>query len=393
MSTSPPSHADARTTASTSTSILQLRASVGLYGADRVVLALDEGLRQRGARSRLLSIQNYLLDTQPLHEAALAAGQDAVLLPCRGRIDTRTIAALVTQIDALRADVLHVHDYKSAFYAWLATRRRPQVRLVATLHGWVEASSALRLYNKLEIALLRRFDALVVVAEPQSERLLRAGVPHARIHQIDNGIADLAADRTPSAEPRTELGLDGAGPVFAAVARLSPEKNLSQLISAFAAVVAADGAARLLIVGDGPERQALEAQVARLGLQACVRFAGTRNDMARIYPLVDCLVLPSLSEGMPLVVLEAMSSGIPVIASAVGDVPRLLANTQHGCLLPPGDEATLRAALLAAAAQPARRDAQGAAFVHAHHSGAAMAGRYLELYRDLLVDGHGRKTA
>ncbi len=393
MSASPPSHATAAATTTASMSILQLRSSAGLYGADRVVLALDEGLRQRGARSRLLSIRNYLLDTQPLHEAALAAGHDAVLLPCRGRIDRRTVAALGTQIDARRVDELHVHDYKSAFYAWLATRRRPQVRLVATLHGWVEASPALRLYTKLEIALLRRFDALVVVAATQSERLLRAGVPHARIHRIDNGIADLATGGARSEELRTELGLDGTGPVFAAVARLSPEKNLSQLVSAFAAVVAADGAARLLIVGDGPERQALEAQVARLGLQACVRFAGTRTDMARIYPLVDCVVLPSLSEGMPLVVLEAMACEIPVIASAVGDVPRLLAHTQHGCLLPPGDEATLRAALLAAAAQPARRDAQGAAFVRAHHSGAAMAGRYLDLYRNLLVEGHGRKTA
>ena len=377
----------------TSTSVLQLRSSAGLYGADRMVLALDAGLQRQGARSRLLSIHNYLLATQPLHEAAIVAGQDAVLLPCRGRIDMRTVAALVAQIDAAGAGVLHVHDYKSAFYAWLATRRRPQARLVATLHGWVESSQALRLYNTLEIALLRRFDALVVVAEAQLERLQRAGVPRARIRQIDNGIALTSADPSPSPVLRAELGLDGAGLVFGAVARLSPEKNLSLLLAAFASVANADRTAMLLIVGDGPERQALEAQAARLGLQARVRFAGARADMARVYPLIDCLVLPSLSEGMPLEVLEAMACGIPVIASAVGDVPKLLANTQHGQLVPPGDEPALRAAMLAASAQSGRTDEAGAAFVRTHHSDHAMAARYLDLYQDLLVDGHDRKTA
>jgi glycosyltransferase involved in cell wall biosynthesis len=378
--------------ASMPASILQLRSSAGLYGADRVVLALDAGLRRQGARSRLLSIRNYLMASQPLHEAAMDAGQDAVLLPCRGRIDMRTVAALVAQIDTCAADVLHVHDYKSAFYAWLATRRRPQVKLVATLHGWVEASQALRLYNTLEIALLRRFDTLVVVAAAQAERLLRAGVPAARIRQIDNGIA-LAASEPPSPALRTALGLDDAGLVFAAVARLSPEKNLSLLLDAFATVAAGDRRTMLLIVGDGPERQALEAQAGRLGLQDRVRFAGIRTDMAQVYPLIDCLVLPSLSEGMPLVVLEAMSRAIPVIASAVGEVPRLLANTRHGRLVPPGDEPALRAAMLAALAQPGCRDEPGAVFVQAQHSEDAMAGRYLGLYQSLMVDGHDRKTA
>jgi L-malate glycosyltransferase len=375
-------------------SVLQLRSSAGLYGADRMVLALDGGLRQHGARSRLLSIHNYLLPTQPLHEAAIAAGRDAVLLPCRGRIDMRTVAALRAQLDAHAVDVLHVHDYKSAFYAWLATRQRPRVRLVATLHGWVESSRALRLYNRLEIALLRRFDALVVVAMAQRERLLRAGVARTRVHQVDNGIAlPAVATRAGSASLRMELGLGGSGPVFAAVARLSPEKNLPQLVAAFAGVAAAEPDARLLVVGDGPQREALRGQVEQAGLHERVRFAGVRADMERIYPLVDCLVLPSLSEGMPLVVLEAMAHGIPVIASAVGDVPALLAHSQHGRLVPPGDEAALRTAMLEALSGRGRNDMRAAEFIRERHSAHAMAGRYLDLYRELLVERHDRKTA
>ena len=299
-------------------SILQLRSSAGLFGADRMVLSLNEGLRQLGARSRLLSINNYRIDRQLLHESGLRAGQDAVLLPCRGRLDMRTVAALATQIDQYKTDVLHVHDYKSAFYAWLATRRRQSVKLVATLHGWIDSTQALRLYNALEISLLRRFDKLVVVSNPQFERLSRAGIPQSRIRQIDNGII-LGRDRSPvQAGLHAELGLEGASRVFAAVGRLSQEKNLSLLVDAFASVVAADPGAHLLLVGDGPELQALKARVAQQGLQGTVHFAGIRSDMDQVYGLIDCLALPSLSEGMPLVVLEAMSREIPVIASSVG---------------------------------------------------------------------------
>ena len=374
-------------------SILQLRSSAGLYGADRMVLALDQGLRQQGVRSRLLSINNYLLDNQPLHDCSTRAGQDAVLLLCRGKLDMRTVTALGNQIDQCAADVLHVHDYKSAFYAWLATRRRPHVKLIATLHGWVESSRALRLYNTLEIALLRRFDQLVVVSSSQVNRLSRAGIPVKRICQIDNGIAISSKRHSTPDELRAGLGLENAGHVFAAVGRLSAEKNLALLLDAFTSVVASHPDARLLLAGDGPERQTLQEKTGQLGLQGQVSFAGNRTDMEQIYPLLDCLVLPSLSEGMPLVVLEAMSRGIPVIASAAGEIPRLLANSQYGHVVPVGDERALRMAMIHSVTHPGRHDAKAREYVETHHSIHAMAGRYLDVYQSLGTGSHERKSA
>jgi glycosyltransferase involved in cell wall biosynthesis len=256
--------------------------------------------------------------------------------------------------------------------------------MVATLHGWVEGSRSLRLYTRLEMSLLRRFDALVVVAAEQVERLQRVGVPRARIHQVDNAIElPRPVDDAVVRSLRHELGLTGAEFVYGAVSRLSPEKNLGQLLEAFATVVPRAPDARLLVVGDGDQRDALEAKCRQLSLTGQVRFAGNRSDMDPMYRLLDCLVLPSLNEGMPLVVLEAMARELPVVASAVGDVPRLLQRADLARLVPRDDAAALAAAMWSVLLRPERRDVAAARYVLGHHAPAAMAERYIDIYRRL----------
>jgi len=381
---------------------LQVRSSAGLYGADRVVLALNRALDRSGARSRLLSINNYRMSEQALHDIASTGGQDAVLLPCRGRVDASTIGAMAAQVGAARdrtgmPPIVHVHDYKSAFYAWLATRREhhggTHAPLVATLHGWVEGSTALRLYTRLELALLRRFDALVVVAAEQIERLARAGVPRSRIRHIANGIELPVRDEAGAAALRTQLRIAPDAHVFSAVARLSSEKNLAMLLRAFVPVANRHANAVLLIVGDGPERDELQALAHGLALNDRVHFLGMRHDMPAIYALTDHLVLPSLTEGMPLVVLEAMACEVPVIASAVGDIPHLLQRSAFGRTVGPGDETALEAALEDALATPRARDVAARDHVREHHGAQTMAADYVALYRDLLEKRHARRAS
>lgn len=373
-------------------SLLHLRSSAGLYGADKVVLSLNRALVRQGIRSRLLTINNYRMSSQPLHEAALTYGDSATLLPCNGRLDWRTVKAIADEIRSNNATILHVHDYKSAIYGWLASRLRP-VSLVATQHGWIENSRSLRLYTQLELLLLKRFDALAVVSAQQVERLLRSGVRSERIHQVDNGIDIRVAEPDYRERFREEFSLPADAFVFGTVGRLSPEKNLAMLLDTFALVSRLRPHAYLCIVGDGELREPLQAQAEASGLRERVIFTGPRSDMPRIYAGIDCLVLPSLSEGMPLVVLEAMAAAIPVIASAVGDVPRLLLNTDHGRLVPAGDAEALRIELLGAAAHPHRRDVRAREQVLRHHSTAAMADRYLDVYESLLRGQHGLEAA
>lgn len=373
-------------------SVLQVRSSAGLYGADQVVLTLNQALGSHGVRSRLASINNYRMPRQLLHAAAIELGQDAALLPCRGRVDPATVASLAAEVAETGANVLHAHDYKSAFYAWAANRGR-RARLVATLHGWTDDTRALRFYHRLELLLLRRFDALVVVAADQAARLARAGIARERIHQVDNAIEPPPQVAEAVDTLRGSMGLAANAFVFAAVARLSPEKNLAMLVDAFRVLAGEDPRVVLLLVGDGPERTALEAQVGSAGLSSRVHFTGPRTDMPRIYAAVDCLVLPSLTEGMPLVVLEAMSRAIPVIASAVGEVPRLLSGAEHGRLVAPGIAPDLLAAMRSAAAQPGLRDLAARHHVLRHYSSRRMAESYLAVYRTLLEDSRGNSAS
>lgn len=360
--------------------VIQLRSSAGLYGAERMVLALDRYLPAAGQPSRLACIGNHHLGHSPLHEEALRRRQKTMLLPCNGRLDTGTVAALRSFLRASNAECIHAHDPKSVVYAWLATRGL-DCRCVATTHGWVETDAAQRIYNRIERALLKRYDAVAVVAQPQVGQLVGAGVDSNRIHAIANGIElPPPASAQQRLAAREQYGCTPDDTIIAAIGRLAPEKNFALLLKAMAQLDA-DVPVRLMIAGDGPEFSPLALLANALGLESRVTLLGHVEDCSTLYAAMDVLALPSLSEGMPLVVLEAMAAGKPVLASAVGEVPALLAHAPHSRLLPL-DENSWASAI---------RDAVGtsiddhAARVHVreHHSAQVMAMRYANLYRQL----------
>lgn len=359
---------------------MQLRSSAGLYGADRMVLALDRYLPGAGQPSLLVCIDNPHLGHSPLHDEARRRRQETTLLPNKGRLDAGAVAALRALLRSTHADCVHAHDPKSVVYAWLATRGL-ECRCVATTHGWIETSSALRLYNRIERALLKRYDAVVAVACEQVDRLAAAGVDRSRIHPIANGI-ELAKPASAQERllARRHFRCEPEETVFAAIGRLAPEKNLALLLHAVARI-GHDAPVRLLIAGDGPESAPLQQLVAGLGLQSRVTLLGTLEDCAPLYAAMDMLVLPSLSEGMPLVVLEAMAAGKPLLATAVGGVPELLAHAPCSRLLPADEIAWARA--LRAAIGMRSDDAEARSHVHGAHSAQAMAARYAALYRTL----------
>lgn len=367
--------------------VLHLRSSAGLYGAEYVVLGLQRALPAEGIPSTLLCLDNYLQTEQPLYERARALGLAAQRVPCRGRFDLGTVRTLRRILAVHPGAILHVHDYKSAFYAWLA-RRRASTPVVATSHGHFAATGRLRIYNRLELWLMRRFERICIVSAAMQPVLTGAGVSLARIKLVENGIdtARFRPDVAPLA--RREFGIPDDAFVFGSAMRLTEQKNPLGLIEAFAGMGSGARAPWLVIVGDGPLREALLARAAELGVADRLRLPGARTDTEHFYPMLDCFVLASHYEGLPMALLEAMAAARPIVCTAVGQIPAVLEGLPAR-VVPAGDAAALATALRAAlgdrrASEPALR-----ARVCERYSVIRMAREYAAIYRETWRT-HGR---
>lgn len=362
--------------------ILHVLSSAGLYGAEHAVLGLIPALARSGIPGTLSCIDNPYLHEQPLYERACALGIPAERIPCAGRLDGATTRALRASLQGHPHALLHVHGYKSAFYALRARRTSPEVPIVATLHGWITNTHALWLYRILELRMLRRVQRICIVAESMRRPLLSAGVSDARITLIENGIDTARFRPDGPAVTRNALRIPPDAFLFGGMLRLSPEKNPLGLLEAFIRIAAETPRAWLLLAGDGPQRPQFERRMRETGVTDRVRLLGARDDPERLYPLFDCFVLPSLSEGLPLALLEAMACERPVIASRVGQVAEVL-DGLPAALVPPGDAESLVAAMRHALRSSTAPVAALRGRVEARYSVARMARDYAEVYRGL----------
>jgi glycosyltransferase involved in cell wall biosynthesis len=198
-------------------------------------------------------------------------------------------------------------------------------------------------------AMLDAAPAVTVVSEGLRERLIARGLAADRVTTIPNGVDARRFQVRDRVEARRRLDLARDGAYILYVGRLSDEKSPGTLVAAMAALRSTHPSAGLLMVGDGPLRRALSEQVRSLGIGDRVRFVGQQShgQVATWMAAADCLCLPSLREGSPNVVLEALGSGLPVVASSVGDIPTVVTESS-GILVPPNAPSALATALAAA---------------------------------------------
>lgn len=364
--------------------VFHVISSNGVYGAENAVLQLVGGLSRMGCRAHLGVLcrpENTDTFRRRFHELNVSVETD--FFTCSGKMDYSSLRSLYAFIRGHEFDIVHTHNYKSDFYGFLLNSVLPS-GLVATCHNWPGKTRKMRMYERVDKMLLKKFDALVAVSEKLRQELITGGIDEGRVRVINNGI-DLGSV-APANEPRfvrTALGIRPEEKVITVVGRLSEEKGHEQLIQAFSEVCRLRKEIRLLIVGDGPLRDRLSARVRETGTEDKVVFAGLRRDIPDILAATDIFVLPSLEEGLPMALLEAMAASRPVIATRVGAVPAVVEQAMSGLLVEPGDAAGLRENMLFMLTRPDIAAAMGKnaqSRVEKKYSSANMAAEYLKLY-------------
>jgi glycosyltransferase involved in cell wall biosynthesis len=241
-----------------------------------------------------------------------------------------------------RIDLLCCHGYKADLLGRFAARRAGKP-VVAVSRGWTGATWKVRLYEALDRFCLRWMDQVVCVSEGQAVKVRNTGVNPAKVRVIRNAIF---TDRFGDPDEPGRAFLQSFFPtprrwIVGAAGRFSPEKGFGDLVDAAAIVARELPDVGFLLFGEGPLGANLRAQIAAHGLQNQFVLAGFRDDLDRWLPNFDAFVLPSYTEGLPNVVLEALAARVPVIATAVGGTPEVLADGQSGYLVPPGNPTVL----------------------------------------------------
>jgi glycosyltransferase involved in cell wall biosynthesis len=370
------------TASSGHTRVLHALAPAPVGGLESVVALLAREFTARGGTVALaLSLDRpsipAVFEELAGHGIELFTGH----FPGRGYRGERAFYART--IATWQPQVVHTHGYRADLLAGSAASAFQAAR-VSTLHGFTGGGCKNRLYEWLQVRTMRKYDGVIAVAPPIRERLRRSGVRAERIHLIPNAWA-ASQGWCSRAEARERLGLPQDAAVIGSVGRLSREKGVDVLLEALPALV--DIPWHLSIIGDGDQREALGRLATKGGITKRVSWHGMIAAAARFYPAFDCLVLSSRTEGTPIVLLEAMAAGVPIIATRVGGVPDLV-REQDGWLVAPERPAELASAIRTVLGDPGAAGARVTSArdrVRQDYAPGPWVDRHEAVYRSILI--------
>ena len=357
------------------TRIVHLTASTFFGGPERQMLGLAAWLRP-GIETTFASFSEggrcaaFLRKARDEEHPAVELARDTPHF----RETIRDIEKLITP-----ADVLFVHGYKAGLLGRIAARRAG-IPVVGVSRGWTAENWKVRVYERLDRWNLKRLDHVVCVSNGQGAKVRRAGVSPAKMSVIHNSarLGDFSPRRSSGRNPLTIL----------AAGRLSPEKGFQLLPAIAQRVFRLHSDVKFLMAGDGPLRDSIEKDAIDRGVAGGISFLGFRDDIDQLMARADVLLLPSYTEGLPNVVLEAAAAGIPCVATRVGGTPEAIQDGETGYLTPAGDVAAMAEALIELAGDEDRRRRMGEAaraHMEASFSFQSQAAGYRTLIEKLLA--------
>ncbi|HWI55198.1 MAG TPA: glycosyltransferase [Desulfobacteria bacterium] len=360
-----------------------------------------------GAEQHLLSLLRHIdkhefelhvacLFTEPLAPMIVHEGFKVYILPMRNKIDLKPVGRLASLISSEGFHIIHTHGVRANMIGRLAARKAGAGRVVTTVHSvlafdynrWLD-----RWVNRIcEAATKNMTEHFITVSEMLARQMINEGMPAGKVTPIHNGLEIENYDPCLSGDQvRNELGIGRDKLVLGIVARLHPVKGHCFLLEALAKVITRIPEIILVIVGTGPERSGLESMVSGLGISKNVIFAGFRRDIPQVIAAVDFMVLPSLSEGLSLTIMEGMAMKKPVISTCVGGTPEIITTGLDGMLVPPADIPALARCIEELALNPeesSKLGIQARKTIENRFTAALMAAKTAKLYKDMVKEGN-----
>jgi glycosyltransferase involved in cell wall biosynthesis len=315
--------------------ILHLIDSGGVYGAERVILNLSQEMILGELYTPVIGcIVNNPLDNCELYNVAIELGLEAHKIPIKNSrliIDIGKARAIIKKLDIA---LMHSHGYKPSVFGFFMLRAT-QKPIIVTCHS-IPYIGPLKMRAMLwiEKKLYRYFDYIVAVSEPIKATLIKYGVENNKIVLIQNGVSipTPRKDNKPSSL-RTSLGLSKDSFCILNIGRLVSEKSQQSLVQAAKILRDKKEKIKILIAGEGPLRTELEELIERDDLSEYVSLLGFRDDGAALLDICDAFAFPSISEGMPMALLEAVAANRPIITTLVGDIEKLIVHQKTGYVI------------------------------------------------------------
>lgn len=305
-----------------------------------------------------------------------------VVIPMQSQWDVGWIVRYCAVVRQERVDLIHAHEFRANVFGAIVAKLCG-IPLVGTVHGKNYYPDHVK--RRVAYRWVSKAAKMVAVSEDLRQFLAdRVGIHRERIARIYNGV-DMPERMSPEqvAQCRSDLGIKPSEFVLGIVGSLYPVKGHVYLFDAFRSVLKLHPKTKLLVVGQGNLEDSLKRQVLELGIDHAVSFLGLRNDVPRILAALDLFVLPSLSEGLSVALLEAMSTAVPVVASSVGGNPEIVQDGQIGLLVSPKNASELADRILEVINNPEKSKLfgeRGRERVAKEFTTARMLNQYEELY-------------
>lgn len=314
--------------------VLHLIDSGGLYGAEKMLLTLVSEQMAAGLLPTVLSAGETGIQNKPIEVEARRLGIPVIPWRMNPGFNLKAARDILRWAQSENYQILHSHGYKFNVLMGLWPESIRKIPLIATLHGYVRAKRFTKawVYETIDRLILARLRRVVLVSEAMKRQVPEKIARSSKTVVIPNGMSIGSIRESASSEPAEAVFgfLSRFDSIVLGVGRLSAEKGFVRLLDAFAVLRQSHELLGLIIIGEGKQRAALERQVSDLGLEDFVQLPGYVDEVPAVMKRSDVLCMPSLTEGLPITLLEAMAVGIPIVACDVGEIDKVLGHGAGG---------------------------------------------------------------